>query len=392
MKIMKLKQLKNINWVVSALIMLGLAACKKMESNVVGTHGIPTITSVRTISKTDTSIKTLRSVTTIDANGNITTKIVGSTINPLAFDSVTTSGKGGNLYQIVGANLGSVTKVTFNGVVAYFDPAYITNNSVIVTLPTTAPFGATQAGVLAVTTLYGTATFKFSVVQPPPTITSFNPVAAAPGDTVTITGLVLDNATSVKFGTTPATIVSNTSTQLKVLVPAGVVEALISVTTAGGTTVSTATFGFKYLIYLNGLTTGWGGNGGGYTGYSGTVFNFNNTTNPGVGKTSIAATFGGQYSAMQIGYGGATPVSVSALGLTAVKFSVYGGANSKNGDQLQVAVNGNYKVIITINAGTYTDFTIPLSAFGTLTNITEFVLQTFQASGETIYVDYIGFI
>ena len=391
---MKFKQLKNIYWVVSALIALGLASCKKMESNVVGTNGIPTITSVHTVSKTDTSKKTFRTVTTIDANGNSITKVVGYAINPLPFDSVTTSGKGGNLYQIVGANLGSVTQVTFNGVVAYFNPAYITNNSVIVTLPTTAPFGPTQAGVLALTTLHGTANYKFTIVQPPPTIVSFNPVAAAVGDTVTITGLVLDNATSVKFGTIPATIVSNTSTQLKVLIPPGVVEALISVTTAGGTTVSTGTFGFKYLIYLNGLTSGWGGNGGGYTGYSGTTFNFANTLNPGVGTTSMAATFGGQYSAIQIGYGGSTPVSVSTLGLTALKFSVYGGANSKNGDQLQIVVDGNYghAVIITITAGSYTDITIPLSQLGNPTTITEFVAQTFQASNETVYMDYIGFI
>jgi hypothetical protein len=390
---MKLKQLKNLNWVLSALIVLGLASCKKMESNVVGTDGIPTITSVHTVSKTDTS-KTQRTITTINSAGVATTTNEGFPINPVAFDSVTVSGKGGNLYQIVGTNLGSVTQVKFNGVVAYFNPAYITNNSVIVTLPATAPFGPTQSGVLAVTTLHGTADFKFTVVQPPPTIVSFSPVAAAVGDTVTITGLVLDNAISVKFGTTSATIVSNTSTQLKVLVPPGVIEALISVTTAGGTTVSTSTFGFKYLIYLNGLTAGWGGNGGGYTGYSGTVFNFANTLNPGVGTTSIAATFGGQYSAIQIGYGGATPVSVSTLGLTALKFSVYGGANSKTGDQLQVVLDGNYSnaVIITITAGAYTDITIPLSKFGNPTTIGEFVAQTFQSSNEVVYIDYIGFI
>jgi hypothetical protein len=391
---MKLKQLKNLNWVVSALIILGLASCKKMESNVVGTNGIPTITSVHTVSTTDTSKKTIRTVTTVDSNGNSTSTVVGSTINPLPFDSVTVSGKGGNLYQIVGTNLGSVTQVTFNGVVAYFNPAFITNNSVIVTLPTTAPFGATQTGELVLTTLHGTAKFKFTVVQPPPTIVSFNPVAAAVGDTVTITGLVLDNATSVKFGTVPATIVSNTSTQIKVLIPAGVVEALISVTTAGGTTVSTGTFGFKYLIYLNGLTTGWGGNGGGYTGYSGTTFNFTNTVNPGVGTTSIMATYGAQYSGIQIGYGGTTPVTVSTLGLTSLKFSVYGGANSKTGDQLQIVLNGNYNnaVIITITAGAYTDITIPLSKFGNPTSITEFVAQTFQASNEVVYIDYLGFI
>src|ERR1700735_69861 len=153
---MKLKQLKNLNWVLSALIVLGLASCKKMESNVVGTDGIPTITSVHTVSKTDTS-KTQRTITTINSAGVATTTNEGFPINPVAFDSVTVSGKGGNLYQIVGTNLGSVTQVTFNGVVAYFNPAFITNNSVIVTLPTAAPFGPSQTGILALTTLHGTA-------------------------------------------------------------------------------------------------------------------------------------------------------------------------------------------------------------------------------------------
>ena len=106
------------------------------------------------------------------------------------------------------------------------------------------------------------------------------------------------------------------------------------------------------------------------------------------------ATFGGQYSAIQIGYGGSTPVSVSTLGLTSLKFSVYGGANSKTGDQLQIVLDGNYSnaVIITIVAGAYTDVTIPLSKFGNPTTITEFVAQTFQTSNETVYMDYIGFI
>ena len=390
---MKLIQLKNLNWVLSALIVLGLASCKKLESNVVGTNGIPTITSVHTLTKTDTSKKTIRSVTTVDASGASTTTVVGSAINPLPFDSVTTVGKGGNEYRIVGANLGSVTLVTFNGVQAYFNPALITNTSVIVTLPTTAPFGPTQTGILALTTLHGTVNYKFTVVQPPPTIISFSPVVGNPGDTVTITGLVLDNATSVKFGTIPATIVGNTSTQLKVLVPAGVSSAYISITTAGGTTVSTSAFGFKYLIYADALTTGWGGNGGGYTGYSGTVFDFANKQNVLTGTNSIQAIFGGQYSAVQIGYGGPN-ISVSTLGLTSLKFFVYGGANSKNGDQLQIVINGNYghAVIVTINAGSYKAITIPLSQLGNPTSISEFVAQTFQTTNETIYIDNLGFI
>ena len=87
-------------------------------------------------------------------------------------------------------------------------------------------------------------------------------------------------------------------------------------------------------------------------------------------------------------------MSVSTLGLTALKFSSYGGANSKSGDQLQILLNGNYNnaVIITITAGAYTDVTIPLSKFGNPATITEFVAQTFQTSNEVVYIDYLGFI
>jgi hypothetical protein len=271
----------------------------------------------------------------------------------------------------------------------------------IVTVPTTAPFGPNQSAMLMVKTLHGSASYKFTILQPPPVITSISPTAGAAGGTLTITGTVLDNATSVKFGTIPATIVSNTSTQITVLIPAGVVQAFITVATPGGTYTSTQSFGFKYIMYLNGLTKYWGGNGGGYNGsYGGTVINFNNTLNPGIGTTSMAVTFGGQYSAADIVYdinqynpnSTAPVISVSALGLTSISFSVYGGANSQTGDQIQIAVNGQYKAVVKITAGAYTSFVIPLSTFGSLTTINEVTFQTFQSSSETIYVDYIGFI
>jgi len=108
----------------------------------------------------------------------------------------------------------------------------------------------------------------------------------------------------------------------------------------------------------------------------------------------MQVVFGGQYSAAQIGYGGSAAPSVSALGLKSLKFFVYGGANSKTGDQLQIVLNGSYgtAVIVTITAGAYTSVTIPLSSLGNPTTITEFVAQTFQTTNETIYIDDLGFI
>jgi hypothetical protein len=204
----------------------------------------------------------------------------------------------------------------------------------------------------------------------------------------------LDNATSVKFGTVPAKIVSNTSTQIKVLIPAGVVQSLIYVTTAGGTSVTTASFGFKLIVYDDALALGWGGNGGGYTGYN-SVLNFANTANVKRGTHSIACQFTDPFGALQIHYGGAANIDVAQAGLTAIKFSVYGGAGINTGDKVQVVINSAYSTAIqvTLTAGAYTDFTIPLSSLGNPTTINEFVLQGVGvANPSTIYVDDIGFI
>ena len=383
------------NYVVAAVLLaLSMVACNKKDAYLGFTPGTgaPTITRVHTISKSAVDSMLTTTITTYDTSGHATSVTSPNTNQQVtAFDSTTMTGKGGNLYDIEGTNLGSVTGVTFNGVSSYFNRALGSNTNIIVTVPSTAAFGPNQSGMLVVTTLHGSVSYKFTILQPPPAITSIAPLAGSPGDTLTITGTVLDNATSVKFGTVPATIVSNTSTQLKVLIPAGIVQAFIFVTTPGGTVESSSSFGFKYIIYADALTPGWGGNGGGYSGYNSTI-NFANTTNVKRGTNAIAVQFTNSYGALQIGYGGSPAVSVAGLGLTALKFSVYGGAGSASGDKLQVVINGNYiGTTVTITAGAYTDFTVPLSMLGNPSTITELVLQS-QGKQSTIYVDDIGFI
>jgi hypothetical protein len=172
-----------------------------------------------------------------------------------------------------------------------------------------------------------------------------------------------------------------------------VVQSLIYVTTAGGTSVSTSSFGFAYLIYGAGLTTGWGGNGGGYSGYNSAI-DFSNTDQPFGGKTDIKVTFLNVYGALQIGYG-LTPLNVSTLGFKALKFYVYPSDGIKAGDNLSVVINGNYgsNVTVTMTPGAYQSFTIPLSSLGNPSTIYEIVLQNQgSAVNSVIYVADLGFL
>ncbi|OCX54411.1 hypothetical protein BEL04_09180 [Mucilaginibacter sp. PPCGB 2223] len=388
----------NAYLLLAIMLVTGLFSCSKKNDYLGFTPGTgtPTITGVHTIYKSVVDSTATTSSTTYNSSGVPVTTVTHN-YNPqlVPFDSLVVSGKGGSQFRIAGTNLGSTIGVTFNGVAAYFNPALLSDNSIIVTLPTTAPFGPAQAAKLTVTTLYGSVDYKFTVVQPPPSITSFTPVAASPGDTIYISGTVFDNATSVKFGTVSAQIVGNTSTLLKVLLPTGVVQAFITITTAGGTTTSANSFGYKYLVFDDALTTGWGGNGGGYSGYTSTI-NFANTSPTERGSKSIAVTFQGSYGALQIGYGGSAAPNVTTLGLKSIKFFVYGGSGIKTGDKLQVVINGNYNgTTVAMTAGAWVSCTVPLSSLMTNVSgtITEVVLQS-QGSAvpSTIYVDDLGFI
>jgi hypothetical protein len=86
------------------------------------------------------------------------------------------------------------------------------------------------------------AVAKITVVPPQPIIIGFSPMSGQEGTSVTITGTNLANATLVKFGNTIATIISNSDTQIVMTVPAGATTGKISVTTSGGTALSSNDF------------------------------------------------------------------------------------------------------------------------------------------------------
>jgi hypothetical protein len=75
-----------------------------------------------------------------------------------------------------------------------------------------------------------------------PGIVGFTPTSGPVGTTVTITGRNLSGATQVAFNGTPATLVSDTATQIVTRVPAGATTGPISVTTPKGTAIKAKTF------------------------------------------------------------------------------------------------------------------------------------------------------
>ncbi|GGN37318.1 hypothetical protein GCM10012285_11980 [Streptomyces kronopolitis] len=141
---------------------------------------------------------------------------------------------GGNAVILTGTNLSGVTSVTFGAT-----PASVVSNTATQVV-VIAPAGVVSSVGVAVTTAGGTSNLLVYsyVAVAAPVLTGITPSSGptAGGNTVILTGTNLSNATSVKFGATPAAVVSNTATQVVVIAPAGVVSSVgVSVTTAGGT-------------------------------------------------------------------------------------------------------------------------------------------------------------
>jgi hypothetical protein len=94
-----------------------------------------------------------------------------------------------------------------------------------------------------VTTPGGTATSSnaFTVI-PAPTVTSIIPASGAVGTSVAILGTNLTGSTRVSFAGAQASFAVDSATKITAKVPAGAASGTISVTTAGGTAISSGIF------------------------------------------------------------------------------------------------------------------------------------------------------
>jgi len=154
----------------------------------------------------------------------------------ISFDP--TAGLVGDSVDIQGANLTGATSITFNGTAASF-----TVNS-DQEIQATVPQGATT-GPISVSTPSGTDTSlaAYTVLPPPPTVSSFTPTSGPIGTTVDIHGSNFAGAQEVQFANSEATdftVVSDS--EIQATVPTSAKTGPISVTTGSGTGSSASPF------------------------------------------------------------------------------------------------------------------------------------------------------
>ncbi|PWK77205.1 IPT/TIG domain-containing protein [Mucilaginibacter oryzae] len=346
------------------------SSCKKDND---GGKGAPVITRVRTVSKQD-SASVVHQVT-------LTSSYTSVDVKPVAFDSTVTAGRANGLYAIIGQNLLTTSSITINGTPVIFNKALINDNAVIFTIPLNIPFQSANSKITLVTS-YGTTTFGFSILQPPPTITDASQFAGNPGDIITLTGTAFDNVSSVKFGTAAGQVTASTSTQITVKVPANA-SGLISVTTPGGTVTGPAVsydgiakayvipFGFNGMLYDDAV------NSGGFEfNFNGVVVNNQSTDIVKRGTHSIMVQYNGNYAGYAVGG------NIDLTGKTYVKFSIYGASTGTEGRVIKVALNDfdNRAVNVILHEKKWSTYVIPLSLF-----------QNDKAPGIPAAVSYIGF-
>lgn len=395
------KQSGRLYLLLAVLATLAVQSCKKDKNNY-GT-GAPTISRVRTLTKD--------SLTSIEHRITLDSSSTYGEHRPTPFDSTTTSGKIYTPYMIVGANLGSATHIYVNGVEIYFNTALATDKSLIINIPTTVPFSdASTPNKLKVVTQNGSVDFNFIIEQPFPSITSVNFTAGNAGDLIVINGTTFNGLSSVKFGTTPAQIVSFTPTQATVKVPAGLSGPnIISVTTTatlgGGTTsgplgsnginlsipdnhteaFGVYPFGFSQAAFEDSFENGWG-----QYGWSNSP-DGNNSSPVARGSKSIKVQYAGGYDAYVI----QAPGNVA---LKSFKMSIYGGKGSDNKViHILLDYNFNNAVAITLKEGVWTNFNIPMTAFvntgGTAPKtVNSIIFQEFSGVASLFYLDDVGVI
>lgn len=145
---------------------------------------------------------------------------------------------GGTAVAITGTGLANTSAVRFGTRLATITGNTPTQVDVV------SPAGH-GVSMVTVTTPAGTSNPQPYFYIEPPLMSGASPLtgAEAGGDTVTITGSNLSNATSVTFGATAGTITANTAGSVTATTPEGTGTVPITVATAGGTAGG---FSFSY--------------------------------------------------------------------------------------------------------------------------------------------------
>ena len=162
---------------------------------------------------------------------------------------------GGETYIIEGKGFASLKHIYFNDVESYFNPNFVSDTHIIITIDAKTPYKADQIKKLKIETGTGTLIKDFTIAPPRPVFNSFQPINAADGEEVTIYGNFFVSPI-VKVGDKDASIVSLEETKIVVKLPEGSQGKKISVTTLSGsktygTGVGTAIYDDKFYAPWN---------------------------------------------------------------------------------------------------------------------------------------------
>lgn len=144
----------------------------------------------------------------------------------------------GNLIAIVGQGLGGAREIWFNDQEAELEPAYVTDRTILVSLPSLPP--EVVDNLMKITFADGsTLTHRFSVSIPEPQVANMTSEYVAVGDVATINGNFFFEPITVTFaGGVTAEVVSIEPSVLRVEVPEGAEPGPVTVTTNFGSTQS----------------------------------------------------------------------------------------------------------------------------------------------------------
>ncbi|MDR0763545.1 MAG: hypothetical protein LBF01_03505, partial [Bacteroidales bacterium] len=142
---------------------------------------------------------------------------------------------------IIGKKLAGVNKIVFNDVQAALNPAYVTETSIIVTVPSTIP--SIKENLIKLYTSTDSLVYPFEVKVPAPTVTSMDCEWLNESDIAYINGqyFVNDGASplTVTFtGGAQGTVTEYSLNRIAVEVPAGAQKGPITVTSVYGSTAS----------------------------------------------------------------------------------------------------------------------------------------------------------
>lgn len=297
---------------------------------------------------------------------------------------------------ITGTNLDLAKKVIFNGVST---PVTTFVSQSATQLVVKVPAATTKGKVIleAASGIQTTSGADLDVVLPGVTTISPNPID--PGANLTITGTNLDLVTSVSFENAPAvtSFITQTAGQIVVKAPLGILRGKVTLAVLNSTlkvqsadileingSVPPPTIALP--IYNDAVTSNWTSTGWIGGGWGGTA-DRNNTSPVREGTKSVKIDYVGGYgSPLQLG--GAS-LNVSAY--TTFKVSIFGAPGSA-GKKVNIGINGSDKFEITLIAGTWTDYSIPISNLTSGSTISEILIKEYSGSGGfTIYVDALGF-